>query len=259
MWTRNNDVSNRNMLKHFIYSSSSKSTTSLLCSFYYRYSSKVSSFFCILSFLVIAISIDQTFYSATHYLAAVWLDSRHDFNNCFMKSFFIYIKRWSCFLSVSSDIICSSSRFFLACTFIFLLRCFFSHLLFNASVYCDEVKHFIMIALEFSLVTSITLLRLASIFLDHWRSKLSNTSIYEFLSSASDSSCRVILSWWSLKYMRSRIDWIFSSNLVKNWHENFCIASRSTRMRAQLILIWYYSVSLIKSMSLWVSMKAFFW
>jgi len=40
----------------------------------------VSSSFCILSFLVIAISIDQTFYSATHYLAAVWLDSRHDLN-----------------------------------------------------------------------------------------------------------------------------------------------------------------------------------
>ncbi len=80
MWTRNNDVSNRNMLKHFIYSSSSKSTTSSLCSLYYRYSSKLSSFFCILSFLVRAISIDQTFYSATHYLAAVWLDSRHDFN-----------------------------------------------------------------------------------------------------------------------------------------------------------------------------------
>ncbi len=68
------------MLKHFIYSSFSKLTTSPLCSLYYRYSSKVSSFFCILSFLVIAISIDQTFYSATHYLAAVWLDSRHDFN-----------------------------------------------------------------------------------------------------------------------------------------------------------------------------------
>ncbi len=80
MWTRNKDVSNWNMLKHFIYSSSSKSTTSPLCSLYYRYSSKVSSFFCILSFLVIATSIDQTFYSATHYLAAVWLDSRHDLN-----------------------------------------------------------------------------------------------------------------------------------------------------------------------------------
>ncbi len=80
MWTRNNDVSNWNMLKHFIYLSSSKSTTSLLCSLYYRYSSKLSSFFCILSFLVRAISIDQTFYSATHYLAAVWLNSRHDFN-----------------------------------------------------------------------------------------------------------------------------------------------------------------------------------
>ncbi len=80
MWTRNNDVSNRNMLKHFIYSSSSKSATSPLCSPYYRYSSKLSSSFCILSFLVIAISIDQTFYSATHYLAAVWLDSRHDPN-----------------------------------------------------------------------------------------------------------------------------------------------------------------------------------
>ncbi len=69
------------MLKHFIYLSSSKSTTSFLCSLYYRYSSKLSSFFCILSFLVIAISIDQTFYSATHYLAAVWLDSRHDLNS----------------------------------------------------------------------------------------------------------------------------------------------------------------------------------
>ena len=41
----------------------------------------LSSFFYILSFLVKAISIDQTFYSATHYLAAVWLDSRHDLNN----------------------------------------------------------------------------------------------------------------------------------------------------------------------------------
>ncbi len=86
MWTRNNDVSNWNMLKHFIYSSSSKSTTSFLCSLYYRYSSKLSSFFCILSFLVKAISIDQTFYSATHYLAAVWLDSRHDFNNTLLWS-----------------------------------------------------------------------------------------------------------------------------------------------------------------------------
>ena len=80
MWTRNNDVSNRNMLKHLIYSSFSKSTTSFLCSLYYRYSLKLSSFFCILSFLVKAISINQTFYSATHYLAAVWLDSRHGFN-----------------------------------------------------------------------------------------------------------------------------------------------------------------------------------
>ncbi len=80
MWTRNNNVSNQNMLKHFIYLSFSKSTTLSLCSLYYRYSSKVSSFFCILSFLVKAISIDQTFYSATHYLAAVWLDSRHDLN-----------------------------------------------------------------------------------------------------------------------------------------------------------------------------------
>ncbi len=88
MWTRNNDVSNRNMLKHFIYSSSSKSTTSLLCSLYYKYSSKLSSFFCILSFLVRAISIDQTFYSATHYLAAVWLDSKHDFN---MHSLKLYL------------------------------------------------------------------------------------------------------------------------------------------------------------------------
>ena len=80
MWTRNNNVLNQNMLKHFIYLSFSKLTTSSLCLLYYRYSSKVSSFFCILSFLVKAISIDQTFYSATHYLAAVWLDSRHDLN-----------------------------------------------------------------------------------------------------------------------------------------------------------------------------------
>ena len=80
MWTRNNDVSNQNMLKHFIYLSFSKSTTSSLCSLYYKYSLKLSSFFCILSFLVRATSIDQTFYSATHYLAAVWLDSRHDLN-----------------------------------------------------------------------------------------------------------------------------------------------------------------------------------
>ncbi len=80
MWTRNNNVSNWNMLKHFIYLSSDKSTTSSLCSLYYRYSSKPSSFFCILSFLVKVTSIDQTFYSATHYLAAVWLDSRHDLN-----------------------------------------------------------------------------------------------------------------------------------------------------------------------------------
>ncbi len=81
MWTRNNNVLNWNMLKHFIYSSFSKSTTSSLCSLYYKYSSKVSSFFCILSFLVKAISIDQTFYSAMHYLAAVWLNSRHDLNS----------------------------------------------------------------------------------------------------------------------------------------------------------------------------------
>ncbi len=80
MWTRNNDVSNQNMLKHFIYSSFSKSTTSSLCSLYYRYSSKLFSFFCILSFLVKAIFIDQTFYSTMYYLAAVRLNSRHDLN-----------------------------------------------------------------------------------------------------------------------------------------------------------------------------------
>jgi len=71
---------NWNMLKHFIYLSFSKLTTSLLCSLYYKYSLKLSSFFCILSFLVKAIFIDQTFYSATHYLAAIWLNSRHDLN-----------------------------------------------------------------------------------------------------------------------------------------------------------------------------------
>ena len=93
MWTRNNDVSNQNMLKHFIYLSFSKSTTSFLCSLYYRYSSKLSSFFYILSFLVKAIFIDQTFYSAMHYLAAVWLDSRHNFNiNLQVEICFIYYK-----------------------------------------------------------------------------------------------------------------------------------------------------------------------
>ena len=65
------------MLEHFIYSSFDKPATSPLCSLYYRYSSESSSSFCILSFLVRATSIDQTFYPATHYLAAVWLDSRH--------------------------------------------------------------------------------------------------------------------------------------------------------------------------------------
>jgi len=89
------------MLKHFIYSSFSKSTTSLLCSLYYRYSSKLSSFFCILSFLVIAISIDQTFYSATHYLAAVWLDSRHDLN----MSLLISIK-WACIFLHVHQVFC---------------------------------------------------------------------------------------------------------------------------------------------------------
>ncbi len=65
------------MLEHSIYPSPSKPATSPLCSAYYRYSSELSSSFCILSFLVRATSIDQTFYPATHYLAAVWLDSRH--------------------------------------------------------------------------------------------------------------------------------------------------------------------------------------
>ncbi len=88
------------MLKHFIHSSFSKSTTSLLCSLYYRYSSKSSSFFCILSFLVRAISIDQTFYSATHYLAAVWLDSRHDLNTLKLCICMTSILR-SCCLSFS--------------------------------------------------------------------------------------------------------------------------------------------------------------
>jgi len=175
------------------------------------------------------------------------------------KSFFVRIKRWPRFLSVSHGVICPSSRFSLACTSISLLRCSFSHLLFNASVYCGEARRSATIALEPSLATPMALSRLASIFLDHWRSKLSNTSIYEFLWSASDLPCRVILSWWSLEHTRSRIDWIFSSNLVKDWHENFCIAPRSTRTKARLILVWYYSVSLMKSVSLWASMKAFFW
>ncbi len=85
MWTRNNNVSNWNMLKHFIYLNSDKLITSLLCSLYYRYSLKSSSFFYILSFLVKAISIDQTFYSATHYLVAVWLDSRHNLNSIWVE------------------------------------------------------------------------------------------------------------------------------------------------------------------------------
>ncbi len=175
------------------------------------------------------------------------------------KSFFVCIKRWPRFLPVSPGVICSSSRFSLACTSISLLRCFFSHLLFNASVYCGGAGRSATVAPEPSLATSMALSRLASIFLDHWRSKLGNTSIYEFLPSASDLPCRAILSWWPLGHTRSRIDWIFSSNLVKNWHENFCIASRSTRTGARLVLVWYYSVSLMESVSLWASMKAFFW
>ncbi len=116
MWTRNNDVLNRNMLKHFIYSSSSKSTTSLLCSLYYRYSSKVSSFFCILSFLVIAISIDQTFYSATHYLAAVWLDSRHDFNiTSFAWSYVVSSKNVTMFSVIEKTMTSQSKKQYESC------------------------------------------------------------------------------------------------------------------------------------------------
>ncbi len=107
MWTRNNDVSNQNMLKHFIYLSFSKLTTSLLCSIYYRYSLKLSSFFCILSFLVRAISIDQTFYSVTHYLAAMWLNSKYDFDKNFdhaayvknIEVFNIILKKINVFLN----------------------------------------------------------------------------------------------------------------------------------------------------------------
>ncbi len=88
MWTRNSDVPDRNMLEHSIYPSPSKPATSPLCSAYYRYSSKLSSSFCILSFLVRATSIDQTFYSATHYLAAVWLDSRHGLDT--VQSIFLH-------------------------------------------------------------------------------------------------------------------------------------------------------------------------
>jgi hypothetical protein len=77
MWSRNNDVPGWILLEHSIYPSPSEPATSPLCSPYYRYSSEPFASFCILSFLVIATSIDQTFYPATHYLAAVWLDSRH--------------------------------------------------------------------------------------------------------------------------------------------------------------------------------------
>ena len=116
MWTRNNNVSNWNMLKHFIYlsfskltTSFSKSITSLLCSLYYRYSLKLSSFFYILSFLVRAISIDQTFYSAMHYLAAVWLDSKHDFNKI-LKSLWSSI----CKDSFSMMILSLMSQFYIS-------------------------------------------------------------------------------------------------------------------------------------------------
>ncbi len=101
MWTRNNDVLNWNMLKHFIYLSSDKSTTSSLCSLYYRYSLKSSSFFCILSFLVRTISIDQTFYSVTHYLAAVWLDSRHELNTWHTS----WITCWNDSFEISKSIV----------------------------------------------------------------------------------------------------------------------------------------------------------
>jgi len=91
------------MLKHFIYLSSDKSTTSFLCSLYYKYSLKSSSFFCILSFLVKATSIDQTFYSAMHYLAAVWLDSRHDFNkNNEWREIYQYFERTNVKIIVES-------------------------------------------------------------------------------------------------------------------------------------------------------------
>jgi len=175
------------------------------------------------------------------------------------KSFFVRTKRWPRFLPVPPGVICPPSRFSLACTSISLLRCSFPHLLSNAPVYCGEAGRSATIAPEPSLATPMTLSRLASIFLDHWRSKLGNTSIYEFLPSASDLPCRAILSWWPLEHTRSRIDWIFSSNLVKDWHGNFCIAPRPTRTGARLILVWYYSVSLMKSVPLWTSMKAFFW
>ncbi len=78
-WSRNNDVLNWNLLKHFIYLitfDTQVSLLSLFVSLYYKYSLKLFAFFCILSILVITIFIDQTFYSRTLYE----LDSRHDFN-----------------------------------------------------------------------------------------------------------------------------------------------------------------------------------
>ncbi len=106
MWTRNSDVPDRNMLEHSIYPSPSKPATSPLCSPYYRYSSELSSSFCILSFLVRATSIDQTFYPATHYLAAVWLDSRHGPNkNYTVEGTYLYALS-NVFIGLTKYVLC---------------------------------------------------------------------------------------------------------------------------------------------------------
>ena len=80
---------------------SSKPATSPLCSPYYKYSSEPSSSFCILSFLVRATSIDQTFYPAMHYLAAVWLDSRHGSNRNDMH--WVLLKKWLLMINSADD------------------------------------------------------------------------------------------------------------------------------------------------------------
>ncbi len=67
-WSRNNEVPNRNLLEHSIYPSTSDTQPSLLSPFvspYYKYSSEPFASFCILDILVIATSIDQTFYPRT--------------------------------------------------------------------------------------------------------------------------------------------------------------------------------------------------
>jgi len=168
------------MLKHFIYSSSSKSATSPLCSLYYRYSSEVSSSFCILSFLVIAISIDQTFYSATHYLAAVWLDSRHDLNTLSAFTLLIVCLISSFEMRKSDDIVKSINESAMSLMFIWESeRKNFSR---NISIFSSNVVVIWSVLLRFSDKNWES-------FLNSWLSILTHFAKRHIDLSASLSSC----------------------------------------------------------------------